>query len=160
MDTLSAARTYLNTSSVLCLATVQGEQPWVAPVFYSVFGDGLVFLSAPHTRHCQNIACNPRVSASIQKDYNDWQDIKGIQLEGSVVIVPDAHKPQVIERYSQKFPVTGESAPPEIAKALDKIQWFQLKVQRLLYIDNSQGLGYRQEVDPVALFRACQAGDC
>lgn len=124
----------------------------MSPVFYATTNAGLIFLSAPHTRHCKNIAVNANVSASIQHEYSDWADIKGIQLEGVVAVVPEHQKLQVIEQYSAKFPVTGDQAPPEIAKALDKIQWFQLIVSKLFYIDNSRGLGHREEIDPSLLF--------
>lgn len=158
IDTLSAIqpaiRRYLDSHNVLCLATAQDNQPWVAPVFYSVFKTGLVFLSAPHTRHCKNIAANPNVSASVQEDYNDWNDIKGIQLEGKAMLVPDFSRAAVVECYAQKFPVTGHKAPPAIARALDKILWFEVRVDNLYYIDNSKGLGHREEVDPISLFES------
>ena len=152
-NTLAVVQQYLNSHSVLCLATSQSDRPWVSPVFYATTDAGLLFLSASHTRHCKNIAVNRNVSASIQRDYSDWNDIKGIQLEGIVVMVPENQKAQMIEHYSEKFPVTGDNAPPAIAKALDKIQWFQLIVSKLFYIDNSQGLGHREDVDPSLFYR-------
>lgn len=152
MGTLSEALKYLNTHHVLSLATVQENLPWVAPVFYVVYDTGLVFLSAPHTRHSKNIASNPDVSASIQQDYSDWKDIKGIQLEGTVSVVADEDKSKVIDCYSRKFPVAGADAPAEIVRALDKVWWYEIRVGRLLYIDNSKGFGCREEVDCDELF--------
>ena len=146
------ARQYLLQHNVLCLATTTNDTPWVAPVFYSVCADKLVFLSSPHTLHCQNIASNPQVSASVQEDYSDWAEIKGIQLQGRVSGVNNADKQTVIDAYSEKFPVTGGDAPPEITNALEKISWFEISVEKLLFIDNSKGLGYRVELDPVQFF--------
>ena len=151
-DSCHAAQKYLLEHNVLCLATSTGDNPWVAPVFYAVYAGRLVFLSSPHTLHCRNIARNPQVSASVQEDYRDWSKIKGIQLQGSVSRVDDADRQAVIEAYSRKFPVTGADAPPEIAKALDKINWYALSVAKLLFIDNSKGLGFREELDPVGVF--------
>ena len=139
----NTARQYLLEHNVLCLATSTNDIPWVAPVFYHVFTGKLVFLSAPHTLHCRNISANPKVSASVQEDYSDWTAIKGIQLQGSVNGVDNANKEAVIRAYSEKFPITGPDAPPEIVNALDKINWFEICVQKLLFIDNSKGLGYR-----------------
>ena len=48
--------------------------------------------------------------------------------------------------------MTGGDAPPEIANALEKISWFEISVEKLLFIDNSKGLGYRVELDPVQFF--------
>jgi len=148
----STARQYLYEHNVLCLATSANDKPWIAPVFYAVFTDKLIFLSSPHTLHCQNIASNPQISASVQEDYGDWEEIKGIQLQGTVSCVDNADKQSVIRAYSQKFPVTGPDAPPEIVTALDKISWFEISVRKLLFIDNSKGLGYRAELDPMQLF--------
>jgi len=118
----------------------------VSPVFYAVWRNSFIFLSAPHTRHVQNFVANPSVSASIQQDYRDWQEIKGIQLEGTVKLVSEPDLSDAIKCYSDRFPVTGSDAPPEIAKALDKISWYQLIPSRMYFIDNSLGLGFREEI--------------
>lgn len=143
---------YLQSHNVLCLATTVDNLPWVSPVFYAKDETGLIFLSAPHTRHCKNISINPYVSASIQQEYSEWHDIKGVQLEGEVRLVAGENKARVISRYGDKFPVTGDQAPPEIAKAIDKVQWFYLIVRKMFFIDNSKGLGNRAEVDLSDLF--------
>ena len=138
---------YLENHSVLCLATSRGQSPWVSPVFYARYRDTLVFLSAPHTRHARNLKDNPLVSASIQEDYNDWTAIKGIQLEGVVTRVEADLIEDVVQCYSKKFPVTGKQAPPEIAKAISKINWNQLRPEIVYFIDNSKGLGHREQVN-------------
>ncbi len=136
----------------MCLATTRDNQPWVAPVFYAVWQNSLIFLSAPHTRHSKHLDLNPLVSGSIQEDYANWKDIKGIQLEGRVERIGDRHKRAVVNCYADKFPVTGPDAPVEIARALDKVGWYQLHIAQMLFIDNSEGLGNRDEVDLNLLF--------
>lgn len=150
-DSYKSAYRYLLEHNVLCLSTCVENSSWVAPVFYSLFDGQIVFLSAPHTRHCKNIALNPSVSASIQEDYKDWSEIKGIQLEGRASGVPGADAKAIINAYSEKFPITGSAAPPQIRDALDKIAWFSLSVERLFFIDNAKGLGHRVELDPTRL---------
>ena len=142
----TTAGKYLSNHNVLCLATTRDGKPWVSPVFYALWQGKLIFLSAPHTRHAQNLLENPLVSGSIQEDYCDWKSIKGIQLEGSVSVVKDEYRDEVIKCYSGKFPVTGREAPPEIEKALAKIHWFQLQPSIMYFIDNSLGLGHRVEI--------------
>lgn len=151
-DTYLLARQYLSEHNVLCLATTRDDLPWVAPVFYGVFNAKLIFLSAPHTLHCKNISANSAVAGSIQEDYNNWTTIKGIQLQGTVSRVTSECTHAVIDSYSKKFPVTGDHAPVEIANALEKIHWFELSVEKLLFIDNSKGLGHRVELDPERFF--------
>ena len=57
-----------------------GKNP--AAVFYASEGFDLYFLSSPSTRHCADLSGNPRVAATIQEDYADWSQIRGVQLEG------------------------------------------------------------------------------
>ena len=144
---------YLNRHSVLCLASTRDNQPWVAPVFYAVWQNSLLFLSAPHTRHCKNLELNPLASGSIQEDYANWKNIKGIQLEGRVERIAEHYRRSAIDCYVGKFPVTGTDAPVEIANALDKVSWYQLVPSRMYLIDNSKGLGNRDEVDLKLLFK-------
>ena len=148
---VTSAREYLSSHNVLCLATATDDTPWVSPVFYAVHADKLVFLSAPHTRHAKNIDNNPIVSASVQNDYSTWQDIKGVQLQGRCALLTDTS--DVIKAYSSKFPVTGADAPPQIAKALDKIGWYELTIELFYFIDNSKGLGYRVELDSAQVLK-------
>ena len=153
MDQLyDTAQQYLGKHNVLSLATVDGNMPWVAPVFYAVWTNKLIFLSASHTLHCKNIERNPQVAASVQEDYSDWLQIKGFQIRGVVHRLDDACVPSAIDTYSEKFPITGEVAPAEIASALDRISWFGISLQQVWFIDNSRGLGHRDELDPVRLF--------
>src|ERR671930_2620721 len=78
---------YLEHHQVMTLATVGPEGPWAAAVFYVHRGLTLYFLSSPGSRHGRNLSADPRAAATIQEDYRDWPDIKGIQLEGRAVAV-------------------------------------------------------------------------
>ncbi len=153
-DSPTLALEYLQDHNVLCLATSQAHQPWIAPVFYALHKGALVFLSAPHTRHSLAMASNARVAGSVQEDYKNWEDIKGIQLEGVVRAVDKRDTTGLIESYARKFPVTGIDAPPAISSALDKVSWFSLQPELLYFIDNSRGLGHREEIDCSILARA------
>ena len=148
-----AALEYLHQHNVLCLATCAESVPWVAPVFYAVVSDKLVFLSAPHTRHCKNIETNPIIAASVQEDYSEWVFIKGVQLQGIASLISESDKDRVISEYSKKHPVTGANAPPQIAGALERISWYAISVQELYFIDNSRGLGHRDQLDPDLLLK-------
>jgi len=142
---------FLSAHTVINLATIGESGPWSSAVFY-VFENGrFYFLSAAHTRHCRNLAADSRVAATIQKEVENWQEIKGMQLEGHAYQIEPAEVNAVIDLYAKRFPVTGPDAPVEIARALDKISWYQLEPTRLLFIDNERGLGHRDEIDPANL---------
>ena len=140
------ALAYLENHNVVTLATHGVQGPWAAALFYVSDNFNLYFLSAPTTRHVVNLRTQPRVAATIQEDYKQWTDIRGIQLEGIARPVADDQQAQVIQRYQEKFPMVGEKAPEEIARAMAQITWWKLTPQRVYFIDNSRGLGHRDEV--------------
>src|ERR1041385_7813517 len=96
---------YMESHNTMTLATTHGESPWAATVFYASDGLKLYFFSAPDSRHCQNLAVNPRVAVTIQEDYHDWRRIKGIQLEGRVALVEGVlEKAKAMAVYAVKYP--------------------------------------------------------
>lgn len=140
--------TYLKDKNVMTLATSGAEGVWAAAVFYVNSGFTFYFLSAPTTRHCRNLLGCPKAAATVQLDYDDWREIKGVQMEGRVEQLEGAEKVAAIARYSAKFPVVKNALaqPGEIGKALAKVCWYKLLPERLYFIDNSKGLGYRDEI--------------
>lgn len=140
------ALAYLESHNVATLATTGPDGVWAAAVFYASEGFTLYFLSAPSTRHARNLAAEPRLAATIQEDYRDWSEIKGIQLEGRARPLDGAERELAVARFAAKFPVTGPQAPEPIRQALGKVAFFALEPVRLHFIDNSKGLGNRDEV--------------
>ncbi len=139
------ALAYLAAHKVMTLATHGPQGPWAAAVFYVNDGFDLHFISSPTTRHCRDLTANAAVAASVQEDYGDWREIKGIQLEGSVEEVPAAELPRIRELYGRKFPLVAD--PPEpIAAAFAKVRWYRLTAARAYFVDNSAGFGRRNQV--------------
>ena len=140
-----AALAYLASHQVMTLATVGTEGVWATAVFYASQNFDLYFLSAGHTRHAQNFHYEPHVSAAIHEDYRDWPDIKGIQLEGDVVQLREKELETAVHLYRTRYPFLAQ-AGPQIQAALARVNWYRLRPTRLYFIDNSQGLGHREEV--------------
>lgn len=139
---------YLVTHHVMTLATHGADGPWAAAVFYASDGCDLVFLSSPTSRHGLNLAQDARCAATIQEDYREWAQIKGIQLEGRVRELQGEEERRAQKLYGDKFPIVGPltHVPPAIVKALAKVRWFRLVPQRLYFIDNSKVFGHRDEI--------------
>jgi uncharacterized protein YhbP (UPF0306 family) len=142
------ALAYMHDHNVMTLATTGPLGLWAAAVFYVNDGFTLYFLSALSSRHSLNIEAQLTISATIQEDYKDWNEIKGIQLEGEGMRIEGSEQAVAIARYGLKFPIVGNlaSAPTEIVKALSRIVWYKIVLTRLYFIDNSLGLGHRDEV--------------
>ena len=137
---------YLEAHNVMTLATAG---PWAAAVFYVNDGFTLYFLSAPGTRHAQELAANPRVAVTIQEDYADWRSIKGIQLDGVAARVAAGERARVIGLYGAKFPLIGDAskAPAAIAQALARIEWYQVTARSVYFVDNAVAFGHRDRID-------------
>jgi uncharacterized protein YhbP (UPF0306 family) len=142
---------YLETHNTMTLATSTEDVPWAATVFYASDELRLYFFSAPDSRHCQNLAANPRVAVTIQEDYKDWQKIKGIQLEGNVSMVDSlAGKAKAMTVYARKYPevikVFTNPASGVFYKAFLKVKFYCVTPHKVFFIDNEEGFGKRQEL--------------
>jgi len=143
---------YMESHNTMTLATSQGDSPWAATVFYASDGLKLYFFSAPDSRHCQNLAANPRVAVTIQEDYRDWREIKGIQLEGRVLAVDSLiEKGKAMTVYARKYSdvikIFTDPQSGALYKAFLKVKFYRVAPERVFYIDNEQGFGKRQELD-------------
>jgi uncharacterized protein YhbP (UPF0306 family) len=142
---------YLQSHNTMTLATSAGDVPWAATVFYASDDLRAYFFSAPDSRHCQNLSANPRVAVTIQEDYKDWRKIKGIQLEGRVVLVDGViEKANAMTIYARKYPdvikLFTDSTSGVFYKAFLKVKFYCVVPEKLFYIDNEQGFGKRQEL--------------
>ncbi len=139
---------YLACHNVMSLATQGREGLWAAAVFYVSEGFNLYFLSSPKSRHARNLAVNARVAVTIQEDYADWPQIKGIQLEGVAELINGPEEEQARKLYGSKFPVVGKlaQAPAAIVQAMAKVRWYKVVPERLYFIDNSVRFGHRDQI--------------
>src|SRR5262245_40130081 len=142
---------YLETHNTMTLGTCSGDMPWAATVFYASDDLRLYFFSVPDSRHCQNLAANSRVAVTVQEDYHDWQRIKGIQLEGTAVLVDSIiEKAKAMAVYARKYPevikLFTNPASGVFHKAFLKVKFYCVVPQKLFFIDNEQGFGKRQEL--------------
>lgn len=148
LNLTAPVRDFLARHHVMTLATQGGAGPWAAALFYATDGDALVFLSVPGSRHGRDIALQPRCAATIQGQEQDWRAIQGVQIEGVAAPLDGDDRDRARRRYAERFPfVRPEAGPDAIARALARVQWYRLRIDRLFFIDNARGLGQRQEFD-------------
>lgn len=140
---------YLTAYNVLSLATYGPDGPWAASVFYVHQGWTLYFLSASSSRHSVNLAADARVAATINPDYTDWRKIRGVQLEGSAALVTNpVELTRGFKAYQRKYPfISQRQTPSELARALSSVRLYRIVPDRLLFVDNSRGLGHREAVE-------------
>ena len=143
---------YLQSHNTMTLATCAGDAPWAATVFYASDDLQLYFFSSPDARHSVNLAANPRVAVTIQEDYKDWRAIKGIQLEGRVMLVDgviDKAKAMVVyaRKYADVVKLFTDPTSGIFHQAFLKVKFYRVAPEKVFFIDNEQGFGKRQELD-------------
>jgi uncharacterized protein len=140
-----AALDYLHSHHVMSVATNGPQGLWAAAVFYANDNFDLIFLSAGHSRHAQNMAAEPRVAATIQEDYADWRAIKGIQLEGIVRLLAGKERERAVTLYQERHAFLA-AVPAPLLGALGRVNWYRLSPDRLYFVDNARSFGHRDEI--------------
>lgn len=138
----------LGEHHVMTLSTIGADGPWAAAVFYAHDDLRLYFLSSPTSRHAENLARDSRAAATIQRDYDDWPGIRGLQLAGTVREVARADEARVRALYQQRYPLIGGGAgvPRKLLEALDKIRWYEFVPDDIHLIDNTLGFAHREHL--------------
>ncbi len=141
---------YVRGHNTMTLATCASDVPWAATVFYASDDFRLYFLSAPGSRHCRNLSGNSRAGVTIQEDYKDWREIKGVQLEGKVRLVDsEIERAEAMAIYARKYPevvkIFANPGSGVLAEAFLKVKLYCLTPTKIFFIDNARGFGQRQE---------------
>lgn len=145
---------YLHEHHVLSLATTATGGPWAASVFYVAHESlSVYFISAPDSRHVQELTRDPRVAVTINPTTVDWASITGIQAEGLAEVVANARRPAVEALYLARFPAvaallraSGDGDARRVADRFAKSRFYCFTPARLRLIDNRLGFGHREEL--------------
>jgi uncharacterized protein YhbP (UPF0306 family) len=153
-DLRAVALAYLTNHNTVSLATVGPDGPWATSVFYVNLGFSLYFLSEPKTQHVQNVLVNPTVAATVNEDYRDWREIKGIQMAARCTEVTSKRElARSLTAYVKKYPFVGQFLSPGqllsgmrvAGRSLD-VRFYRVTPSRLLYLDNARGFSHREEI--------------
>jgi uncharacterized protein YhbP (UPF0306 family) len=136
---------FLAAHTTLTLATLAEDgRPQAAPLFYAELDDlSLIFISEPKARHSQNVAHDGRVAVTIYTDGQQWQTIRGLQLEGVCAALSGEAAEIAQTTYLAKYPFIATD--PFLAGLLQKVTFYKISPTWLRLIDNSQGFGHKEE---------------
>ena len=133
----------------LTLATSSPEGAPHAATVYFVCDDRLTFyfFSAPHSQHIQDLVQNPAAALTLDWPAGRWQEIRGLQLRGTVREVDSpVQAAAALARYLAKFPyVRG------LEREILKNRWYTFSPEWLRWIDNRIRFGHKQEWSGAAL---------
>ena len=135
----------------LVLATSDPD-PWSAPVYFAFRQGRLYFLSSPRSRHVTAALAGGRCAGSIHRDGDDWRSIVGLQMDGTVVEVPEGPEASAaLSAYVVKFPAVKEileREAPDLGRLADVLgaRLYAFVPERAFLVDNRAGLAGRQEI--------------
>ena len=106
MDLKKLIKEYLKEANLMQIASVKGNKPWVATVWFAHDDRfNLYFISRNTRRHCREIARNPFVAGSIVKPHKTLGDkTRGLQFEGRCSEVKGRELIKSFAIFARRFP--------------------------------------------------------
>ena len=105
VETKKKIENYLAEHNVIRLATVRSDgKPAVASLPYVNDGAEIYFPTIKTTQKAKNIAGNPKVAYTCDKNYEDWSQIQGIQMQGTASIISEEELPRILDMMTEKYP--------------------------------------------------------
>lgn len=131
----------IETAKDLTLATVRADgYPQATTVSYAHDGLTLYVGVGKASQKAENIRHNNKVSLTINADYQDWNQIKGLSMGGLAEILTD---PQEIRRAAdcmiRRFPQLAEWA--ESGQGSDAV-FLKITPQVISILDYAKGFGH------------------
>jgi len=147
------AEELINEQNTMTLATAQENVAWAAPVYYVFYKSCFYFFSDSKSRHIVESMESGQASSAIYAHASTWQEIRGIQMSGSIEMVPASLSSiDALRAYLKKFPFTKEffspGQKPDLAAFADrfKVRLYRFKPRLIYYLDNSICFGFRESV--------------
>jgi len=130
---------YLKTHNTCTMALSRDNIPSAHTMYYVSHGFRIYFLSAPKTEKTQRIMINPQVAVTVDEPYEDWSEIKGLQIQGSIVeVVNKDDLKAVLRLYFDKFPQITR------VNGAENMKLFCVQPERIYYLDFEKGFGHRE----------------
>src|SRR5688572_28168644 len=95
---------YLNSHSLLFLATASGGSVHVAPMFYATEGKSIFFSAPDQSQTASNLKSNPAAAVAVAEAPENWGKARGLQIEGTVSELNGDDEAAAGALFQAKFP--------------------------------------------------------
>ena len=147
------ALTLIEEQSTMTLATAAASEAWAAPVYFAYHRSGFYFFSDPSARHIRESLAGGRAASTIFAASSSWQEIRGIQMSGTVDSVSAGlEAAAAVRAYLNKFPFTrdffapGDPVDPAAFSKRFSVKLYRFNPALVYYLDNSIHFGFRESV--------------
>jgi general stress protein 26 len=144
-DTARFILDVLQTHNILTLATVREDgYPQATTVGYVHEGLTLYIGTFAQAQKVTNIRRCPKVSLTIDRDYDDWSQIKGLSMGGTAAVLTDLEEiEQVVARFTAKFPQLA-ALPVPVDPA--SVVFLKITPRVISVLDYTKGFGHTELV--------------
>jgi general stress protein 26 len=113
----------LKNHNLSTIATIREDgYPQANTVTYASDGFIIYFLTGPNTQKVKNIKRSNKVSLTIDRNYNDWNKIKGLSMAATCEVLTNTYEKQkAMDCLTEKFPALKKTSKSNELMALVKI---------------------------------------
>ncbi len=139
---------FLTEHHAMTLATA-GPGPHAAAVLYAHLEFALYWVSDPETRHSREIAAGGEIAATINRDYADFTQIRGLQLAGPAAMLTGNEAAEGLSVLTRRYPFFEQFADSggELSGALAKASVWRFDPVHIVYVDNTRGFGFKETLE-------------
>jgi uncharacterized protein len=150
MNNNLTARTmaFLDAHHVMSLATVGGDGPHAANLFYVRDGYALIWVSDPTSRHSRHIEERAGVAVTIARDCCDFPDVQGLQIRGRAWrIGHPQEEARARAGLEARYPFLQRLTEGKLRDAYHHAQLYRLEPECIVLIDNQRGFGSKEVLE-------------
>lgn len=138
----------LRQHTILALATIGNAGPHAVSLMYAHDAFDIYWLSDPKTRHSKHLASSPSVAVTIAAQHDDFQKIRGLQMEGGGCRLTEADEETAgFDLLVARYPFLQQFAVGKLARNLGAAAVYRFRPARLTLIDNARGFGFKQTLE-------------
>ncbi len=137
----------LKDHTVCTLATSSAEGVHAASLMYALDGYSLLWVSDPKSRHSEHLEQSPEVTVTIARQYEDFGEIKGLQMTGRARRLRSAdQKKAALASLAARYPFLEQfqSGSKALIARFAAIEYYRFDPKFITLIDNAQGFGHKE----------------
>ena len=129
----------------MTIATVREDGfPQATTVSYVNDGFTIYFMTAEDAQKAQNIRRNGKVSLTINRDYQNWNEIEGLSMGAMAKVIDDpGEKEKIGKLLVEKFPLAVEFEPPDDTE----FACFRIEPKGISILGYRKGFGHNELVE-------------
>lgn len=96
-------REYIESHNICTIAVADNNSPSAHTVYYVNDGFRIYFETSAQSDKVRILKLNNKISLTIDENYQNWEEIKGVQMFGRARVIEVRSSPQLKEEFERKF---------------------------------------------------------